>query len=717
MQRLNNSQELFLNKQELFLLSNAYRSCPQHPENWIVSVSTDLQSSESLLCAECISENPNQNTLHILGLIGENEKKVFKNWPVYGQNELHRRLKQIFEANEQIEQIEIEISSFFSSLKKQIELRINQKEEQMMIQAHKLKQLNEQVISHYNKLAEKEQLRSIITNQKNDLKKQNELFKEIFTRVQKNQKKYQEELQEKIDQLDYQKSIINFEAASQINQNIYQLIESIDIFSIKNFDIKISDKSLNKEKFNIPTSQLIFKLISNKLNFCSKELLEKLRDIIFKFSNSIDKIDIKKYLNEDLMKFDFDKLKDSQLDFIAKISENLAQNYLKDEASQEKKSILIKLISNKFNFCSESFLESLSQQFDQIYPLLNKVDFSNYLINGRTSVDGNLLNSHQLIEVAEIVKAIESQNGAKNQSDANQSLQSQQLEQNLKKLSQIYRNKTNYCSDKFIKKAEHSIKNYQSIMQALFLNTEVFEQNREGTMDLSNFTQKQIEDFENLVNKIQSFISLNKSFQINSIIDNFQFNLEQSVEFIKTTYESSSSLSLQKTKQNHYLVSQYKSITGQIVTSQSLDPNLNYIFRCKVNKNLSCNNISFGIMKTQNVHKENLAKDSRCCYLSSNKEYGLDKVIKGKYLCEVREDLDYIEVRVSLSKRKVIFTNYPQYQHINQVNEDKIDNNQEYSFGILFWTPGKDYNIKIMSSIVDDNNFEQYKPYQNFFDN
>ncbi|EAR80681.1 kinase domain protein (macronuclear) [Tetrahymena thermophila SB210] len=125
--------------------------------------------------------------------------------------------------------------------------------------------------------------------------------------------------------------MINFETAESINQNIVQLIDSIDMFVIKNFeDLKIDNSKeklelyekdiQTKDKNEMTTSQLMAKLISNRSNCCSQELTKELQKIVFKLSNSIDRVDIKNLLNEDLLELEFDKMNDEQFDLIKDLS-------------------------------------------------------------------------------------------------------------------------------------------------------------------------------------------------------------------------------------------------------------------------------------------------------------------------------------------------------------------------------------------------------------
>ncbi|EAR91365.3 von willebrand factor type A domain protein (macronuclear) [Tetrahymena thermophila SB210] len=725
MNQIQSIQDLKLKQEEFFILSNKnYRSCPRHPDNWIVSLSTNPNSSQFIQCAECFSENPNQYYLNLVGLIKENEKTVFKNYPVYGDNELYEKLKQIFEADCSVDGLLSKISSFFLNLRKQIDQKIILKEEQMMSQAKSLWSLNEQVIIQYNKLAEKEQLKNIITNFKDDLDKQNELFKELFTRISTNQKKYQEELNEKIDFFETQKSMINFETAESINQNIVQLIDSIDMFVIKNFeDLKIDNSKeklelyekdiQTKDKNEMTTSQLMAKLISNRSNCCSQELTKELQKIVFKLSNSIDRVDIKNLLNEDLLELEFDKMNDEQFNLIKDLSRRFITGKQELDERSDNKDKLIKLISNKFNFCSEQFLSNLSAQFDSFLPIINKINFKDYLQPNKTPINADFLNNLQLLEIADLVQRLETSNNNQNQNDMDQNLQNQQIKIKQQKLISLLENKTNYCHDYFIQNAKNSIQKYSQIINHLFLNVEIFKENKSQTIDFSKLTTKQIDNLEQLANKISQ---LTQQFgqayynNIEQLLVNYPIfetiNLPQ-LEFIKSNLSESQQLILEKNKLFGYIVKQPKSLYGQIFTRDKLDPNLNYIFRCKVNKNLNCHNLSFGIMNTQQIHNSYLYSEN-CCFHTSSSGFGLDKILKGKKLNEVQQEINELEIRVNISKRVVLFMDYPKYQNINKVDESKIIQDKNYSFGIYFSTPGDDYNIEIKTLFIDDKYLENF---------
>ncbi|KAL4463175.1 hypothetical protein ABPG74_007176 [Tetrahymena malaccensis] len=744
MNQLLTSENLKLSEQELLLLSKSYRSCPIHPKNWIVSLSINPNSTQFLQCARCLSQNPNQNTLDLLSLIEENEKTVFNNWPIQGDTQIQSNLQRVFSSDFSVEGLQQKITSYFQNLRQSIEQRIYEKEQQMLQQAKSLWNISEQVIIQYNQFAEKDTLKKIITQQNDDFNKQNLLLKETVCRIYNNQNSYKQVLQETIDRFETFKSFINFDTAQQINQNILQLLDSIDIFVIKNFqDIKVNTYSQNQnvnfdnlEKMRVKdmtTSQLIVKLVRNKLNYCSEELLGKISEIVKKLSLAIDKYDVRDYLNEDLLKIDLNKLDSNQVDLIKEL---IHTNNIQNDQNNEKKQILMNLISNKFNHCSQNFLNNLSNNLDQILPFINKIDFSNYVQSNKESITGEQLTEEQILEISNLTKSIESKNMINNQ---NQIQQQDQSAKDISNLISLIENKTNFCSSQFIQNIKDATNNYKQIITNLFLNENIFLQGHDKNINFSNFNEYQLNNLEKLADKISELsLKFGESYYdsqspkyeqqnlsclianlagnnkiVNKLLVDFpvletcqlnQFKLN--IDFFKTNYNNSQKLILEKNKENNnYIVKQPQSLYGQIFTNNKLDPNLNYIFRFKINKNLNCaqNGIAFGIMKTENIH-QNWLGSQNCCFYSNSNCYGLNKIIKGKNLYEVRDQMNCVEIRVNVQRRVVLFMDYPDYKNINQMNEENMSVNTDYSCGVYFNLPGDGYEIEIESYAVDDLN-------------
>ncbi|EAR89052.3 von willebrand factor type A domain protein (macronuclear) [Tetrahymena thermophila SB210] len=745
------AENLNLSEQELLLLSKSYRSCPLHPKNWIVSLSTNPNSTQFLQCARCLSQNPNQNTLDLISLIEENEKTLFHNWPVQGDNQLQQNLQMVFQGDFSVEGLQKKIISYFQNLRKSIELRINQKEQQMLQQAKSLWNIGEQVMIQYNQFAEKDNLKKIITQLNGDFNKQNLLLKETICRIFNNQNNYKQILQETVNRFENLKSLINFDTAQEINQNILQLLDSIDMFVIKNFqDIKVNTHFQNQDfKFDnlnnmrvrdLTTSQLIVKLISNQLNYCSEELFGKLQEIIKKLSLIIDQHNVKEFLNEDLLKIDFQKLESNQVDLIKNISEYINRNHIQNDQNNQNKQVLMNLISNKFNHCSQNFLNNLQNNFDQILPFINNIDFSNYLLPDKQSITGEQLTEQQIIEISNLTKSIETNNMMNNQNQIGE--QESKLNQDIKNLISLIENKTNFCSAQFIQNAKEVTNNYKQIIKNLFLNENIFQNGHNTNINFSKFNENQLNNLQKLADKIselplkfgdnyydnqfpikeqQNYSQLvSHLLGINKIMDKLlvdfpiletqQFTtLKLNIDFFKTNYNESQKLILEKNKQNNnYIVKQPSNLDGQIMTCNKLEPNLNYIFRCKINKYLDCINggIGFGITETESIHNNWLGYRNCCFY--SNSSYGLNKIIKGKNLYEVRDQINFIEIRVNVQTRKVLFMDYPHYKNINQVNEENILVNTDYGFGVYFYKAGDDYKVEIETYVVDDLSLDQY---------
>ncbi|KAL4464897.1 hypothetical protein ABPG74_011458 [Tetrahymena malaccensis] len=757
MNQVQTLENLKLNQQELLLLSKAYRSCPLHPKNWIVSLSTNPNSTQFLQCARCLSQNPNQNTLDLISIIEDNEKTVFHNWPIQGDIQLQQNLQNAFQPDFSVEGLQSQITTYFENLKKSVILKINEKEQQMMQQAKSLWNINSQVIIQYNQFTEKDNLKKIIIEQNEDFNKQNLLLKETICRIYNNQNSYKKVLEETISRFEAIKQLINFDTAKQINQNILELVDSIDMFVIKNFqDIKFQTNNQNKDaEFDnlhqigvkdLSTSQLIMKLMSNKMNYCSEELIEKLKYIIKKLQIAIDLHDVTDYLNEDLLKVDFDKLEKSEVDLIKSISENFDINSVNnDQNSIKKRDILIKLVSNRFNNCSQEFLNDLSNNFDLVLPLINKIDFSNYLQPNQEPINGQHLTQQQLLEISNLTKNIETANRRNNQNKIEQNVMiEQQLIQKIQDFMSIFENKTNFCNAQFIQNAKDVTNNYQSIIQFLFLNQNIFKENRNKNMNFSIFNEQQLKNLEKLTNKItelsqqfgqnyynsqspikqqqnnSKFIAdklgnikvINQLFVDFPILETIQlthFN-KLNMDFIReTNYKNSQQLILEKQQNNNYILKTPKTINGQIMTKEKLDSSINYIFRCKLNQLLkqNSNESLFGIRKTIDINSSYIGNE-KCCFRSYDKQGGLDRIIKGKYLNEVADQIKQVEIRVNIEKRMVLFMDYPDYNNVNQMNEQNIPLNTDYSFGVCTYAQSDQFEVEIETYEADDLSFQFY---------
>ncbi|KAL4464898.1 hypothetical protein ABPG74_011459 [Tetrahymena malaccensis] len=738
MNQVQTLENLKLNQQELLLLSKAYRSCPLHPKNWIVSLSTNPYSTQFLQCARCLSQNPNQNTLDLISIIEDNEKTVFHNWPIQGDIQLQQNIQNAFQTDFSVEGLQSQITTYFENLKKSVILKINEKEQQMMQQAKSLWNINGQVIIQYNQFAEKDNLKKIIIEQNEDFNKQNLLLKETICRIYNNQNSYKQVLEETINRFEAIKSLINFDTAKQINQNILELVDSIDMFVIKNFqDIKFQTNNQNKDaEFDnmhqirvkdLTTSQLIMKLMSNKMNYCSEELIEKLQHIIKKLQIAIDLHDVTDYMNEDLLKVDFDKLEKSEVDLVKSISENFDKNRVNNDQNYIKRDILIKLVSNRFNYCSKEFLNDLSNNFDLVLPLINKIDFSNYLQPNQEPINGQYLNQQQLLQISNLTKNIQTSNKRNNQNEIEQNMMiEQQLDSKIQDFISLFENKTNFCNAQFIQNAKDVTNNYQSIIQFLFLNQNIFKENRNKNMNFSIFNEQQLKNLEKLTDKItelsqefgqnyynsQSPINqqqnnsklvadklgnikvINQLFVDFPILETITTHVNKlNMDFIRTNYEKSQQLILEKQQNNNYILKTPTYIEGQIMTKEKLDSSINYSV--------------FGIRKTTDINSAYIGHEN-CCFRSWAKDGGLDRIIKGKYLNEVADQIKQVEIRVNIEKRMVLFMDYPDYSNVNQMNEQNIPLNTDYSFGVYTYGGSDQFEVEIETYEVDDLSFQLY---------
>ncbi|KAL4510444.1 hypothetical protein ABPG72_020906 [Tetrahymena utriculariae] len=76
----------------------------------------------------------------------------------------------------------------------------------------------------------------------------------------------------------------------------------------------------------------------------------------------------------------------------------------------------------------------------------------------------------------------------------------------------------------------------------------------------------------------------------------------------------------------------------------------------------------------------------------------------GKNLFDVIDTICQVEIRVNLQKKLVTFTDYPEYNHIYQMNLENMTD-EDYSFGVYSQSLGDAYEIEIATYSIDYSNF------------
>ncbi|KAL4461176.1 hypothetical protein ABPG72_019782 [Tetrahymena utriculariae] len=109
----------------------------------------------------------------------------------------------------------------------------------------------------------------------------------------------------------------------------------------------------------------------------------------------------------------------------------------------------------------------------------------------------------------------------------------------------------------------------------------------------------------------------------------------------------------------------------------------------------------------QEINNSYLGEEN-CCIRSCSQEGGLNKIIKGKYLNEIADQIKQVEIRVNIEKRIVLFMDYPDYNHVNQMNEESITLNTDYSFAVYTHIQSDNFELEIETYEVDEFSLQFY---------
>ncbi|KAL4489315.1 hypothetical protein ABPG72_018970 [Tetrahymena utriculariae] len=687
---LQKSAETHFSKEELFLASN-YNQCPTHQNRKLQFLSTDVSSKYKLKCVDCLAQCNNRNFIPLLTLLDGDKKIIFRNWPVINDELIYDQLIQISKRNSFKEEAQKQIQTFFKEFRVIIDQKLESKQSEMMKYTEDFYDINDKIFNLYNQLSAKEELKDIILNKNDDFEKQNLILSEIVQSILLRQESLKQSLLESILHLNQQNEIITFDTANKIKQSIIEQIKSIDLFVIKSLDdiqrvnnseqVEVIKQNISRMNIkDMSTSQLIIKLINSQLNNCSNELLYQLTKIVLKIENFLNNSQIiNGQSNEHI--FPFDKFNSLQMEKLKNLP------YLTETQTEEILCLITELKQkNESN-------NSRNQDQDQI------------------------------------------------QNEENRSLHI---------FNQLFYNKSNYCKKEFLQNCQFAIKKFPECINSIYLKDKNIIQENCNPINFEGLDDKQLKDIGILINKIsqlsnQYAINYKQSqnpnqnqqyntFKIQNILKDYfknQNDVSQQIsqllvnypifellqiyqqkniiEFIPTDQDQSKSLELKKNINGALQIIKKDDVSGQIITKNSLGSNKNYIFRVKSNKYFDGYfHIALGILEKSKSFNVKCSDDDLCFY-SSSPACGLKIIEKGQNLFYVAKQIQIIEVRINISKGILKFADFPNYNHINSCNVQKIKQAIDYNFCIQISGIKGNFILDIETiSDVDDYTFQTF---------
>ncbi|EWS76710.1 zinc carboxypeptidase family protein (macronuclear) [Tetrahymena thermophila SB210] len=299
---------------------------------------------------------------------------------------------------------------------------------------------------------------------------------------------------------------------------------------------------------------------------------------------------------------------------------------------------LIKLISNKSNFCSEQFINELNQKLQTINPILQQFKFGSVFKENKEPIDFYKISNQQLYQIEDYIKhLIYLQQDQQYENQVKNSLE-------IKQINLIMNSKMNFLKTEFTQQFENFLIHVKPFLKLVNL-AECFQ-------DQNNF------DF---VRNLQDE-KIKKLFSINL--------LNQNLQLIQTHFNSGQINSKVKQKENgEYEIKILNHQCLNFISNINLEKDLKYIFRIKVQNIYDENDIMIGLMRFANQDQNQGYNQKLSCHLRNINQtfvkdqcWGIDQQLKGNGDFKINTR-NIIELRVCLRDQILEIVDYPNYKY------------------------------------------------------
>ncbi|EWS74372.1 hypothetical protein TTHERM_000881459 (macronuclear) [Tetrahymena thermophila SB210] len=384
----NNSNNI-IQKSSLYDQQPFLQKCQQHPAYPIQFICTDTTQQCVFKCIFCIVENSIQsNKLILLNEAIENDQKtVFPNWPIYDDQTISQKIKEI--SLKQPNQLELkeQIKSYFKELLSKVVIKIEQMQDKMLKKADTIQDLNASIIELYNNLSQKQSIKQEIMNNQTSPEQKNDKLKEIISKVNSNLDQNKQLILTKLNQIKDQQNSINLEQPSLIKDHILTILERIDFVPSRDLDqiLQQQNQILNDLEKQSDNVSKIISLVSNKINNCSQKFVKNVQQQLNKCSHILNKADLgNMYESKESIPPNFNNLNENQLKELFNVTKQYIKYNQNQQYNQQKsfnKDFVIQLITKHFNFYCPEFLINLEKVLSGINQYLNSFTYDKVILS------------------------------------------------------------------------------------------------------------------------------------------------------------------------------------------------------------------------------------------------------------------------------------------------------------------------------------------------
>ncbi|EAR88695.2 hypothetical protein TTHERM_00966500 (macronuclear) [Tetrahymena thermophila SB210] len=330
-------------------------------------------------------------------LFQEADTNIIPKWPPVNNYQIISDLIDLTSNKSSLDYVK-QITDFFDQFTKEFLNKIDIIKKKTINEAQKYPIDTQQILKRYQEISNILQFKQLLNNeQSNNLQDHSNLCKEFISQMESQKDQNTELLQSLLTQANQLKTNFNMEYPHIIKQQLFNFIDHISFF---NSDIpEVSSTNHNNTRNHLETniinqsnqivdlkltSDLIMKLVSNKLNFCSDQFLNML-------SESLQRINplLKQFIfntavfKENKEQIDFSKISEEKINLIEEyVKHSIALSRGEQQYEQEvKDSLEIKqmtqIVDSKMSFLRQEFVQQFENFLVDVKPFLKQINFTN----------------------------------------------------------------------------------------------------------------------------------------------------------------------------------------------------------------------------------------------------------------------------------------------------------------------------------------------------
>ncbi|KAL4505300.1 hypothetical protein ABPG72_016367 [Tetrahymena utriculariae] len=304
--------------------------------------------------------------------------------------------------------------------------------------------------------------------------------------------------------------------------------------------------------------------------------------------------------------------------------------------------LLVKLISNKSNFCSDEFINELNQSLQNLNPLLQCYRFHTIFKENKEPIDFSKISEQRLNLIENYVKhSINLASDSQYENEVKNSLE-------IKQINQIINSKMSFLKNELIQEFEKFLVDVKPFLKQINFTNSITDQNK---FDLfRNLQDENLNDLFQMAKKGLFYFSQQL----------FVTEFANSQNNCRVKKNKNADYEIEKLNQNSYV---------NCISSINLQKDLKYVFRIQVESINEGNEFMIGLMRNSNADSKNGYEENLSCFLKNINQ----SIMKDNgYSCGIYKDLKgnefkisrnkMIEMRVYLKEQILEVVDYPNYE-------------------------------------------------------